>query len=213
MEGLDQLKHELMQKAKKDALLIREEGAKKVEDFLEKKKAEANSYYAQQIKEVQEKYKYLKSQKKAEIMMNTKKEILAIKQGIIAETFNSFKEELLKMGQEEKLAYYKKLLKEALAILPVKTKIGERRKNQPVEANKAVYMLTLRAEDRELFRDLKTYFASLSEYEIELSSKNFISSCGLMLSLDNIHIDKSIDLLLKEKEEELSMQIAGVYFA
>lgn len=74
-------------------------------------------------------------------------------------------------------------------------------------------MLTLRAEDRELFRDLKTYFASLSEYEIELSSKNFISSCGLMLSLDNIHIDKSIDLLLKEKEEELSMQIAGVYFA
>lgn len=128
MEGLDQLKHELMQKAKKDALLIREEGAKKVEDFLEKKKAEANSYYAQQIKEVQEKYKYLKSQKKAEIMMNTKKEILAIKQGIIAETINSFKEELLKMGQEEKLAYYKKLLKEALAILPVKTKIGERRK-------------------------------------------------------------------------------------
>lgn len=196
MNGLEELKQEVLTQAKEEALRIREEGQKQVEAYTNKSKAKAEAIYQEALQEVKQVLAKERAQKKASLSMAFRQAVLQAKQEKITEAKQKLLLSLSNLNEEDKVKLYEGYLRQAEASLSKEQKQG-------------LWTMQLNAQDQKLFPLLQKK-ASLA---LVLDEEKAPFQGGFLLHSTLLRLNYSLEEVQKQIDEELSMDLHHQLFA
>lgn len=194
MKGTEKIIAHIQADAKAKADEILAEAERKCAEIREEYAEKAKEAYAARIRDGVKECEENADNRERLFQMESRKEILALKQKLVADCFSRAKELILSLPEEN---YFMLLVK--LAVSASDNGAGE---------------IILNRKDRERFGDkvALTANAMLKEGKMTISEDVGDFSGGLIVRNGKIEVNSSVELLVDMCREEMSAKAAGVLF-
>lgn len=197
MNGLEKIKQRIAAEANAECMSVAAEGNARCAaiqaEFEEKAKAAYEAAVAKGRQEIEAQVQ----RQERNVRLDTKKELLGLKQDLVNTAFLMAREKLLDMPKEEYVKFLTGLAVEAAA--------GE----EEVLFSEA----DAAAVGAEVVEKANAALAAAGKKaQLKLAAENRGIAGGLVLRAGDIEINCSIDALLSLKREELAAQVAGILF-
>lgn len=196
MNGLEKIKQRIAAEANAECMSVAAEGNARCAaiqaEFEEKAKAAYKAAVAKGRQEIEAQVQ----RQERNVRLDTKKELLGLKQDLVGTAFLMAREKLLDMPKEEYVKFLTGLAVEAAA--------GE---------EEVLFSEADAAVGAEVVEKANAALAAAGKKaQLKLAAENRGIAGGLVLRAGDIEINCSIDALLSLKREELAAQVAGILF-
>lgn len=196
MNGLEKITQRIAAEANAECMSVAAEGNARCAaiqaEFEEKAKAAYEAALARGRQEIEAQVQ----RQERNVRLDTKKELLGLKQDLVNTAFLMAREKLLKMPKEEYVKFLTGLAVEAAA--------GE---------EEVLFSEADAAVGAEVVEKANAALAAAGKKaQLKLAAENRGIAGGLVLRAGDIEINCSIDALLSLKREELAAQVAGILF-
>ena len=196
MNGLEKITQRIAAEANAECMSVAAEGNARCAaikaEFEEKAKAAYEAAVAKGRQEIEAQVQ----RQERNVRLDTKKELLGLKQDLVNTAFLMAREKLLDMPKEEYVKFLTGLAVEAAA--------GE---------EEVLFSEADAAVGAEVVEKANAALAAAGKKaQLKLAAENRGIAGGLVLRAGDIEINCSIDALLSLKREELAAQVAGILF-
>jgi V/A-type H+-transporting ATPase subunit E len=196
--ALDDIKNKIISEAEKKAQEILQKAQEEAEQILKKGQERANQIKKDLLTKVEREAQIKKNKIISASRLEIKKKVLEVKQASLAEAFRLATERIIQLPEEEYLEFIRNIL--------LQTPIS----------NKAIVITNERDRARVTEEFLEQISSSLldsgKEIRLTLSPETRDIQGGIIISMDDIEINHSLEIVLRFLRDELELKLAQILF-